>query len=66
MENWKLSTENPLNLKKADGWIAEWLDYYFTTYLKIDQMTQWDVKKEFSRHFPGLSNTLQELENMVQ
>ncbi len=52
--------------EKADGWIAEWLEYYFTTYLKIDQMTQWDVKKEFSRHFPGLSNTLQELENMVQ
>lgn len=51
---------------KTGGWINDWLTYYFETYMQIESISELEAKNEFLKHFPGLSRTLQELENMVQ
>lgn len=51
---------------KAGGWINDWLTYYFEKYMRIESVSELEAKNEFIKHFPGLSRTLQELENMVQ
>lgn len=50
--------------EKTGGWVSKWLNYYFQK--SIDTLENTNEKKAtFKRDFPGLYNTLQELENMV-
>lgn len=51
-------------IDKTEGWISEWIDYYFK--LRIDSLTdETDRKKRFKNDFPQLYNTLQIIENML-
>ena len=57
---------NPVSIaiKKTEGWINEWLDYYFK--LRIDVLSSDTEKRNrFKKDFPQLYNTLQIIENML-
>ena len=57
---------NPVSIaiEKTEGWINEWLDYYFK--LRIDVLSSDTEKRNrFKKDFPQLYNTLQIIENML-
>lgn len=50
---------------KTSGWVSKWINYYFDNY--IDSLETYEEKLCcFGKDFPGLTNTLQQLENMVK
>lgn len=50
---------------KTSGWVSSWIEYYFNQF--IDPLENREEKlKSFSTDFPGLTNTLQQLENMIE
>lgn len=50
---------------KVSGWVSSWINYYFEKHLEPLE-SEMEKRLLFKADFPGLFNTLQQLENMVK
>lgn len=56
-----------VKIKKTDGWIREFLNYYFKEILKVEQSnyTSKEIRNNLKMHFPELYDIISIVENMM-
>ncbi|WP_341347852.1 retron Eco8 family effector endonuclease [Paenibacillus sp. FSL H3-0469] len=52
--------------KKTDGWVSEFLEYYFNNYIYINDMSEDEKINKFKSHFPELYDIIKFVQKMFQ